>query len=109
MKIRGALLGLVGSGRESRTERKGILRVVIFHYGMAFAIWLPMLSKKLRLVLAYSGVVPWNALRRVWEDGATGSHNLDAPYTHGGNVPFQYQNRSMKCMHRIPLNEGSTI
>lgn len=72
-------------------------------------ICLLVVSEKLRLVLACSGVVPWDALRRAWEDGAMGSHNPDAAYTHhGGNVPFQYQNRSMKCMHRISLNQGFT-
>ena len=77
------------------------MRAVNLPCGMAFATWLVMLSEKLRLVLACSGVVSWDALRRVWEDGATGSLNLAAPFTHhGGNVPFQYHDRSIECMHK---------
>ena len=64
--------------------------------------WPVMLSEKLRFVFVCSGVVAWDALRKVWRDGAMGCYNLDAPFAHnGGNVPFQYQNRSIECMHGI--------
>ena len=64
--------------------------------------WLVMLTEKLRFVFVWSGVVPWDTLRKVWRDGAMGCYNLDAPFAHnGGNVPFQIPDRSIKCMHRI--------
>ena len=67
--------------------------------------WLVVLTEKLRIVFMCSGVVPWDALRKVWRDGAMGCYNLDAPFANnGGNVPVQYQDRSIECMHRISFN-----
>ena len=99
MKNRIALLGPVKSGRERKMETEG-MRAVNSHCGVAFAIWLLMRSEKLHLVLACSGVVSWDALRRGWEDGAMGSFDLNASFTHGGNVPFQYHDRSIESMHK---------
>ena len=67
-----------------------ILRMVDFHYAMALVIQLlAMFPQKSRLVLAYPGVVPWDALLRVWRRDATGFYRLEAPCAHyGGNVPF---------------------
>ena len=73
-----------------------------FPHALAFFLWpkwLVMLTEKLRFVFACPGVVPWDALRKVWRDGAMGFYNLDAPFAHnGGNVPFQYQDRSNACI-----------
>ena len=100
MKNRIALLGPVESGRERKMETEG-MRAVNFHCGVVFAIWLLMRSEKLHLVVACSGVVSWDAFRRVWEDGAMGSFHLNASFTHhGGNVPFQYHDRSIECTHK---------
>ena len=78
------------------------MQSVIFQHLLVLFLWpqwLVMLSKKLRLVLAYSGVVPWDASTRVRRDGAIGFRDLFRD--NGGNVPFQYQNRPIKCMQKI--------
>ena len=65
-----------------------------FRHALVFFLWpkwLVMLTEKLRFIFVCSGVVPWDASRKVWRDGAMGCYSLDAPVAHnGGNVPFQY-------------------
>lgn len=89
------------------------MQTVVFQHALALFLWpqwLFMLPKKLRLVLAFSGVVSWVALRMNWRDGAIRSDDLEASFAHtGGNVPFQYQNRSVKCMHRISSIQCSLV